>query len=95
MILSYSQDYGWEIKVLGLEECTALKMGAYLAVSQGSKDGPEFIHLTYKPKSGTVIEVSFRTFSLNSQHPLLMFLLVLFHRNCFQETSLDRQGSYL
>ena len=27
-------------------------MGAYLAVSQGSKDGPEFIHLTYKPKSG-------------------------------------------
>ncbi len=47
------QDYnGWDIKVLGQAECEARKMGAYLAVGQGSKDGPEFIHLSYKPKGG-------------------------------------------
>lgn len=40
------------MKVLGQAECEARKMGAYLAVAQGSKDGPEFIHLSYKPKGG-------------------------------------------
>jgi len=40
---------GWEVKVMGQRECEALKMGAYLAVAQGSKDPPEFIHLSYKP----------------------------------------------
>jgi leucyl aminopeptidase len=41
-----------ELKVLGPEECQALKMGAYLGVAQGSVDPPRFIHLIYKPKSG-------------------------------------------
>ncbi len=43
---------GWEVKVLGQKECAELKMGAYLAVAQGSMDPPEFIHLSYKPKGG-------------------------------------------
>lgn len=42
------------MKVLGQAECEKLKMGAYLAVAQGSVDGPEFIHLSYKPKGGWV-----------------------------------------
>lgn len=42
-----------ELKVLGEAECRALKMGAYLGVAQGSVYPPQFIHLTYKPKSGT------------------------------------------
>lgn len=41
--------------MLGQAECEARKMGAYLAVAQGSKDGPEFIHLSYKPKGGTCV----------------------------------------
>jgi leucyl aminopeptidase len=41
--------------VLGQAECEARKMGAYLAVAQGSKDGPEFIHLSYKPKAGACV----------------------------------------
>jgi len=41
---------GWEVKVMGKKECAELKMGAYLAVAQGSMDPPEFIHLSYKPK---------------------------------------------
>lgn len=48
-----TQEYSnWDVKVLGQAECEARKMGAYLAVAQGSKDGPEFIHLSYKPKGG-------------------------------------------
>lgn len=39
-----------EIKVLGQAECEALGMGAYLAVQQGSKFPPQFVHLTYKPE---------------------------------------------
>jgi leucyl aminopeptidase len=42
-------EYGMEIKVLGLEECTALGMGAFLGVSQASEIPPQFIHLTYRP----------------------------------------------
>jgi len=40
-------------KVLGKEECEARGMGAYLGVARGSETEPQFIHLTYTPKSGT------------------------------------------
>lgn len=35
------------VKILNREECTELKMGAYLAVAQGAHHEPKFIHLTY------------------------------------------------
>jgi leucyl aminopeptidase len=53
------------LKVLGEEECRALGMGSYLAVAQGSKDGPEFIHLTYTPKGEPARCVT----STQSPHP--------------------------
>ena len=40
-------------KILGKEECEARGMGAYLGVARGSETQPQFIHLTYSPKSGT------------------------------------------
>jgi leucyl aminopeptidase len=43
-----------ECKVLELEECTEAKMGGFLAVQQGSKFPPQFIHMTYKNKNTTV-----------------------------------------
>ncbi len=41
-------------KILGKEECEARGMGAYLGVARGSETEPQFIHLTYTPKSGKV-----------------------------------------
>lgn len=41
-------------KVLGKEECEARGMGAYLGVARGSETPPQFIHLTYRPKSGDI-----------------------------------------
>ncbi len=38
------------VKVLDREQCAKKKMGAYLAVDQGSDEPLQFIHLTYKPK---------------------------------------------
>ena len=40
------------LKVLELDECEALGMGAYLGVAQGSCTPPKFIHLTYTPPNG-------------------------------------------
>lgn len=40
--------------ILGKEECEKRGMGAYLGVARGSETQPQFIHLTYKPKSGNV-----------------------------------------
>lgn len=40
--------------VLGKAECEERGMGAYLGVARGSETEPQFIHLTYKPPSGTV-----------------------------------------
>jgi len=40
--------------VLGKEECEARGMGAYLGVARGSETPPQFIHLTYRPKSGDI-----------------------------------------
>jgi len=41
-------------KILGKEECEARGMGAYLGVARGSETDPQFIHMTYTPKNGTV-----------------------------------------
>jgi len=41
-------------KILGKKECEARGMGSYLGVARGSETDPQFIHLTYKPKSGEV-----------------------------------------
>lgn len=38
--------------VLGKEECEKRGMGSFLGVARGSETEPQFIHLTYKPKSG-------------------------------------------
>lgn len=40
--------------ILGKEECEERGMGAYLGVARGSETQPQFIHLTYTPKSGNV-----------------------------------------
>ncbi len=39
-------------KILGKEECEERGMGSYLGVARGSETDPQFIHLTYSPKSG-------------------------------------------
>ncbi|RZC70994.1 hypothetical protein C5167_034804 [Papaver somniferum] len=40
--------------ILDAEQCKELKMGSYLAVAAASANPPHFIHLCYKPPSGTV-----------------------------------------
>ncbi|KFK29676.1 hypothetical protein AALP_AA7G164200 [Arabis alpina] len=40
--------------ILNEEQCKELKMGSYLAVAAASANPPHFIHLVYKPSSGTV-----------------------------------------
>jgi leucyl aminopeptidase len=37
-------------KILGQEECEALNMGGFLAVQQGSRFPPQFIHMVYRNK---------------------------------------------
>lgn len=41
-------------KILDVEQCKELKMGSYLGVAAASANPPHFIHLTYKPPSGSV-----------------------------------------
>ncbi|KAM7511662.1 hypothetical protein LguiB_010537 [Lonicera macranthoides] len=41
-------------KILDEEQCKELKMGSYLGVAAASANPPHFIHLCYKPSSGTV-----------------------------------------
>ena len=41
-------------KILDKDECEKRGMGAYLAVARGSETDPQFIHMTYTPKSGKV-----------------------------------------
>ena len=41
-------------EILEKEECEARGMGAYLGVARGSETEPQFIHLTYKPASGSI-----------------------------------------
>jgi leucyl aminopeptidase len=45
-----AKEGGLAVKILGPKECAKLGMGAYLAVAQGSKNEPRFIHLSYRPK---------------------------------------------
>jgi len=40
--------------ILDKKECEKRGMGAYLGVARGSETEPQFIHLTYKPKSGKI-----------------------------------------
>lgn len=42
-----------DIKVLGQAECEELNMGAFLAVSFGTRFPPQFIHMTHKPAGAT------------------------------------------
>jgi leucyl aminopeptidase len=51
-----AEESGGTIKciILGKEECEKRGMGAYLGVARGSETEPQFIHLTYSPKSGNV-----------------------------------------
>lgn len=44
---------GLQCKILDQAEIEALGMGCYLSVAKGSMYPPQFIHLTYKPASGT------------------------------------------
>jgi hypothetical protein len=48
MILFYNHCTGLNAEFISKEECQRLGMGAYLAVQQGSKFNPQFVHLHYK-----------------------------------------------
>ena len=48
-----AEQSGLEITVLGQEECEARNMGAYLAVSRGTRFPPQFIHMVHKPAGAT------------------------------------------
>jgi len=41
---------GMKCTILEKDDCVKLKMGSYLAFSQGAAEPPKFIHLTYTPK---------------------------------------------
>ncbi|KAL4589901.1 hypothetical protein LXL04_002813 [Taraxacum kok-saghyz] len=41
-------------KILDTEQCKELKMGSYLGVAAASTNPPKFIHLCYKPPTGSV-----------------------------------------
>ena len=43
-----------ECKILDKDECEKRGMGSFLGVARGSETEPQFIHLTYKPKSGNI-----------------------------------------
>ncbi len=47
------KELGLAVRVLGKRELTRLKMGAILAVGQGSVNEPRLIELVYTPKRGT------------------------------------------
>lgn len=49
-----AKEHGLKCLILGEKECVQRKMGAYLAVNQGSLYEPQFIHLTYTPANGEV-----------------------------------------
>jgi len=44
------KEAGFQVSVMGKEQIRKLKMGAFLAVSQGSTEPPRFIKMIYKPK---------------------------------------------
>jgi leucyl aminopeptidase len=55
-----AKDYGFKVQVLGRKEIESLKMGAFLAVTQGAKTQPQFIviqHLGGAAKEAPVVLV--------------------------------------
>lgn len=40
--------------ILDSDQCKELKMGSYLGVAAASTNPPKFIHLCYKPPSGSI-----------------------------------------
>ncbi|GJX46321.1 peptidase M17, leucine aminopeptidase/peptidase B, partial [Tanacetum coccineum] len=44
----------FSVKILDTEQCKELKMGSYLGVAAASANPPKFIHLCYKPTSGSI-----------------------------------------
>ena len=46
-----AKDYGFKVQVLGRKEIEALKMGAFLAVTQGAKTPPQFIVIQHQGDS--------------------------------------------
>ena len=54
-------EHGMECQVLGHKECTELGMDAYLAVQQGSRFEPQFVHMVYRPtRRGMSLRASLR-----------------------------------
>lgn len=49
-VVCMAKSVGLEARVLQPKECEELKMGAFLAVAQGSKSPAQFVHLTYRPE---------------------------------------------
>ncbi len=45
-----AKEGGFTIKVYDARACEKMGMGAYLAVARGSRNEPQFIHLSYRPK---------------------------------------------
>ena len=48
-----AQHNNMECQVLGQQKCEELKMGGFLAVQQGSKFPPQFVHMIYNNKNTT------------------------------------------
>ncbi len=45
-----AKEGGFTIKIYDAKACEKMGMGAYLAVARGSRNEPQFIHLSYRPK---------------------------------------------
>ncbi|KAH8741585.1 leucine aminopeptidase [Cryptosporidium ryanae] len=80
-VIKMAKDVGLDIKLLQQSECEKLGMGAYLAVAQGSKSPPQFVHLTYKPKGEVKKRVAFvgkgitmDTGGYNIKHSMMHFM---------------------
>ncbi|KAH7647659.1 leucine aminopeptidase of possible plant or bacterial origin [Cryptosporidium bovis] len=58
-VVKMAKSVGLETKILQQSECEKLGMGAYLAVAQGSKSPPQFVHLTYKPNGEIKRRIAF------------------------------------
>lgn len=43
--------YGFEVKILGLEECKKENLGAFVAVGKGSDNEAQFVIMNYSPKT--------------------------------------------
>lgn len=50
-----ANEHRLEINVLGEKECAERGMGGYLAVQQGSRHPPAFLHMVYRPTTPTAV----------------------------------------